>query len=307
MTRSLFVLFRVVDRAALTDDMYLYLSGILELALDPFNDVVRHEHHGIVIYHLGLDHYADLASCLDRVRFFDAVEVVGDLFEFREPLDVVLEIFSACARAGRRNGVGRLNDERRERLGFHVAVVRFDRVDDLFALFMLTRHLDAELNVRTLDLLRQCLADIVEQTRSLGEHAVRADLVGEDAGEQGDLDGVLEDVLTVARSVFQSAEEFYHLGRETVNARLERRFFTGLFDRGVNFFARAFDHLFYPCGMDTAVLDQFFERDPRDLAADRVEAGDRDRLGSVVDDEIDADQSFDRADIAAQLVNTQLP
>ena len=74
MRRFFFFLFRVVDRSALSDDMYFDLTGIFEFAFDLFHDVVSHEDHGIVIYHLGLDHYADLASRLNSVRFLDAVD-----------------------------------------------------------------------------------------------------------------------------------------------------------------------------------------------------------------------------------------
>ena len=43
-----------------------------------------------------------------------------------------------------------------------------------------------------------------------------------------------------------------------------------------------------PRRMDAAVLEQLLERQPGDLAADAVEAGQQDRAGRVVDDEVDA-------------------
>ena len=54
-----------------------------------------------------------------------------------------------------------------------------------------------------------------------------------------------------------------------------------------------------PRRVDAAVLDQLRQRQPRDLAADAVERGEHDRLRRVVDDEVDAGEVLERADVAA--------
>ena len=51
--------------------------------------------------------------------------------------------------------------------------------------------------------------------------------------------------------------------------------------------------------MDPAVLDQRLERAARDLAPDRVEAGDDDGVGRVVDDDVHPGRRLERADVAA--------
>jgi hypothetical protein len=51
--------------------------------------------------------------------------------------------------------------------------------------------------------------------------------------------------------------------------------------------------------MDAAVRDQPLERDARDFAADRVEAGKHHGLRRVVDDQVDAGRGFERADVPA--------
>jgi hypothetical protein len=48
-----------------------------------------------------------------------------------------------------------------------------------------------------------------------------------------------------------------------------------------------------------AAVRQLLERDARGLAADRVEAGQDDGLGRVVDDDVDAGGLLERADVAA--------
>jgi hypothetical protein len=54
-----------------------------------------------------------------------------------------------------------------------------------------------------------------------------------------------------------------------------------------------------PRRVDAAVGDELLEREPPDLAAHRVEAGEQDRLGRVVDDEVDAGHRLEGADVAA--------
>ena len=52
-------------------------------------------------------------------------------------------------------------------------------------------------------------------------------------------------------------------------------------------------------GMDASVRHELLERQPRDLAADRIEAGHDDGVGRVVDDDVDAGGELERADVSA--------
>ena len=81
--------------------------------------------------------------------------------------------------------------------------------------------------------------------------------------------------------------------------RLEDRLLAGLADVILELGLREVVHLLDPGRMDPAVLDQLLERRPRDLAAEAVEGREDDRLRRVVDDEVDAGQVLERADVAA--------
>ena len=59
------------------------------------------------------------------------------------------------------------------------------------------------------------------------------------------------------------------------------------------------EHLLDAGRVDAAVRDEALERDAADLAADRVEAREDDGLGRVVDDQVDAGQLLEGADVAA--------
>ena len=58
-------------------------------------------------------------------------------------------------------------------------------------------------------------------------------------------------------------------------------------------------HLLDPRRMDAAVLDQLLERRPGHLAPEAVEGREDDGLRRVVDDEVDAGEVLERADVAA--------
>ena len=149
------VLFCVVDSAAFAYDIDLYLTGIFEFRLDSRNDLACNNDHLIIVYVFGLDHYADLASRLYSVRFFNAGEAVRYLFKFLKSLDIVIEIFSASSGARRGYSVCRRNEHRRNSFRFNISVVSFYRMNDFFVFLEFTRYFNAELYMRAFDFLRK--------------------------------------------------------------------------------------------------------------------------------------------------------
>ena len=81
--------------------------------------------------------------------------------------------------------------------------------------------------------------------------------------------------------------------------RLEDRLLARLVDLLVELGLRVVVHLLDPRRVDAAVLDQLLERELRDLAADAVERREHDRVRRVVDDEVDAGEVLERADVPA--------
>src|SRR5262245_17890012 len=72
---------RVFDGACLTDDGDLDLAGVLQLVLDALGDVLREPDGFLVAHAIALDDDADFAAGLERERFRDALERVGDALE----------------------------------------------------------------------------------------------------------------------------------------------------------------------------------------------------------------------------------
>ena len=89
------------------------------------------------------------------------------------------------------------------------------------------------------------------------------------------------------------------LGVEPLDAGVERGLVAGLVHLLADERLGLLEHLLDAGGMDAAVGDESLQGDAADLAADGVEAGEHDRLGGVVDDQVDAGELLEGADVAA--------
>ena len=123
----------------------------------------------LVAHNLRLDHHADFAPGLNGEASLHAGEGGGELLELFKTLDVIFQVLTSGAGTGRRNGVGRLNDAGDDRLGFHIPVVGVDGVDDRLIFFVLPGDVHADVDVGTLDLVVERLADVVQQAGAAGD------------------------------------------------------------------------------------------------------------------------------------------
>src|SRR4051794_497049 len=189
---------RVVRRARLADDRHLDLAGILELLLDLAGDLVRQQDGAVVVERAGVEHDPDLAAGLHRVDLVDAFMPRGDVLEVAQPLDVLLERLPARAGPGARERVRGLDEHRLDGLRLDLVVVGLHRVRDGLRLPVLAGDVAADERVRAFDLVRDGLADVVQQRGAPGRLRRRAELLGHHRGEVGALDRVREHVLAIA-------------------------------------------------------------------------------------------------------------
>jgi hypothetical protein len=82
-----------------------------------------------------------------------------------------------------------------------------------------------------------------------------------------------------------------------VNAGIEHSLLSALDRRRLDLDLGVLVCLLAEHGRDPPVCDQALERQPGDLAADPVEAGDDDRVRRLVDDDVDAGEALERADL----------
>ena len=261
------------------------------------------ENHVVLADLLGLDHDADLAARLDGVCLVDAGIGAGQLLQLLQTANVVFHILTAGAGAGSGDGVGGLHQTSNDRLGLHVAVVGLDGVDDDGAFLVLPGQLHTQLHVAALHLMGDGLAQIVKQTGPLGQGHIDAQLAGHQTGDMGHLDGVAQDVLAVAGAVPLTAQELHQLRVQVVDTGLVGGALALHLDGVLHLAAGLLHHVLDAGGMDAAVDDELLQSHAGHFAADGVKAGNGDGFGGVVDDQIDAGDGLEGADVAALAAN----
>src|SRR5258706_4931291 len=173
-----------------------------------------------------------------------------------------------------------------------------DRVHDLFGNPMSLQEVGSDRRVRPLDLMVDGLADVVQETRQLGDSNVCADLGRHHGGEIRDLVRGVEPLLPVAGAKPKDAEMADDLGMKSLQADLQDRGLSLLFDPLQDLDSGLGNDLFDPGRMNPAVDDELVQRDPRHLAADGIEAADDDGFRGVVDYEVDPGRLLQGADVA---------
>ncbi len=150
-----------------------------------------------------------------------------------------------------------------------------------------------------LGLLVGHLAYVMEQTGATGFLGIESKLRGHDRTEIGGLAGMLQQVLSVARTVFHLADHAYEVGVQAVDAEVDGCALSGLDDFLLDLLAHLAYNLLDAGRMDAPVSHKLVEGKTGDFAAHRVEAREDDGLGGVVDDDFDAGGSLERTDVAS--------
>ena len=122
---------------------------------------------------------------------------------------------------GARQRVRGLHDDRLHRLRLDLVVVGLHGVGDGLGLPVLAGEVAADERVRALDLVRDRLADVVQQGGAAGGLRRGAELVGHHRREVRALDRVREHVLAVGRAVLEAAEEPDQLRVEALDVGVE--------------------------------------------------------------------------------------
>ncbi len=177
-------------------------------------------------------------------------------------------------------------------------MVSLDSVDDNGLLAITTGELGADDGMRALDVVVNCLAQVVKQTGALGGHNVQAKLGSHHAAEIRDLEGVLKHVLTKRGTVAQGTKGLDDLGVQVVDASIEGSLLASLAHALLNQVGSLVIHLLDAGRVNAAVGDEVLEGDTGGLTTDRVEARKNDGLGRVVDHEVDAGNLLEGADVA---------
>ena len=77
---ELYGLFRVVNYAALTNNVDLDLTGIFHFSFNLLGNLTCHKYHVSIRYLLGHNHYTNFTTCLNSKRFIYTFEIVCYFF-----------------------------------------------------------------------------------------------------------------------------------------------------------------------------------------------------------------------------------
>ena len=174
-----------------------------------------------------------------------------------------------------------------------------DGVHDFGFLLVLFGQLCAEEGVRQFGFGVWHLADIVQKAGAFRQFRVEAEFCGHGGAEVGHLLRVLQQVLSVGGTVAHLADHPHQFVADVVDTEVDAGAFSGLVDFLFDLFLGLGDHLFDTGGVDTSVGDQFFEGTAGDFAAHGVEAGEEDGVRRVVNDDIDAGEVLEGADVTS--------
>ena len=143
------------------------------------------------------------------------------------------------------------------------------------------------------------LTDIMQQTGSLRHTNVESELLGEESGNLGDLNGVTQCILTIGGTELHTAEKLHQLWIQAVYTDLEDSGITLLTDGFVDFLLCLLYDLFDSRRMDTSIDDELLEGDSCDLTTHRIKSGKNNRLRRIVDDQLYAGQLLQCTDITS--------
>ena len=176
--------------------------------------------------------------------------------------------------------------------------MRQNSVDNKLGLAELLSDFAADFHVRAFHLMVNCLADIMQQTCTLSKHNVYAQLRSHHACQVCNLNRVVQHILTIAGAIFQTAQKLNQLRMQAMHANRKGCLLASLLNLLLNLFLSLLDHFFNTGRMNTTVVNQLFQSNAGNLAAHRIKAGNNNCLRSIVDNQVNAGQSFQSADIA---------
>ena len=141
--------------------------------------------------------------------------------------------------------------------------------------------------------------DVMQKPGSFCHPHVKPDFPGKKPCQLCNFHGMLERILAIACSEFHPPEKPYQLRMDSVNANLQRSRLSFFPDQRLHFLAGFLHHLLNPRGMDTAIHDELFKGDPRNLASDRVKSRQDYGFRRIVNNKLNACHSLQCPDVAS--------
>ncbi len=144
----------------------------------------------------------------------------------------------------------------------------------------------------------KCLADIMQQSCPACNGWINVKFRGHHAGKIRDFEGMVQDVLAITGTVVQPSKQLHKFRMNAVYTGFQNGTLTFLFNCCVHFTAGFLNRFLNARGMDTPVSNQLFKCNARNFTPHRLKARKRNGFRSIINDEINTRQRFNRTDIA---------
>src|SRR5262249_43925116 len=160
---------------------------------------------------------------------------------------------------------------------------RLDRMHDLVALAVAAGPVSPHQRVAAPALMGQGPADVVPESAPPCQWGIQAPLSGPDPRDARRLAQVFERVLSAPGGVAQPPAQREEWGVHAGDSALDQRVLGRAQAQPLHLAARDLKDLLDAVRVDAPVEHELFQREPADLTPDRIETGEQNRLGSVVD------------------------
>ena len=177
-------------------------------------------------------------------------------------------------------------------------MVGTDGITDVGLFLVHLSNLGTIEGVGHLTLLIGHLADVMQQSGTLGLLRVQTQLGCHNGTEVGRLTGMLQQVLSIAAAIFHFADDTYQLGMQTVDTQIDGCALACLHDLVVELLLHLVHNLLDAGRVYAAIGHQLVQGQATSLATHRVETADDDGFGGVVDHNLHATSSLQRTDVA---------
>ena len=162
--------------------------------------------------------------------------------------------------------------------------MRQNCVDNQIGLAELLGDFAADFHMGTFHFVVDGLANIVQETGTLSQNYVHAQLASHYASQICYLHRVVQHVLAIAGAVTQTAQQLNQLRMQAMHAHCKGGLLASFLNLLLNLFLCLLHHLFNTGRMDTTIVDELFQSDACNLAAHGVKAGNNNSLGGIIND-----------------------
>ena len=139
--------------------------------------------------------------------------------------------------------------------------------------------------MRIFCILIRHLTYIVQQSGTLSLLRVQSELGSHHSTQVRSLAGVLQQVLSVAGTIFHLTHDADQFGMQTMNTQVDSRALTCLHNLVIKLLLYLGNNLLDACGMDATVTDQLVQSQTANLATHWIEGRNDDGLRSIIDDD----------------------